>query len=104
MKLNQFGKLYIYIESLKKKKKRSFKNVISDAGEDITHQLGALVLHERGEALVQPQVRPPLERDKVPEPLVSHLVGDGGGHLKLGLGRVELSVEQQVLLPIYGKG
>ena len=42
--------------------------------------VGAHVLHHRCEALVQPQVVPPLHSDEVPEPLVGHLVGDHNGH------------------------
>ena len=44
-----------------------------------------LVLHPGGEALVEPEVVPPLHGDHVAEPLVRHLVGDDGGDALLGV-------------------
>ena len=59
-----------------------------------------VVLHEGGEALVEPQVRPPLHGDEVAEPLVRHLVAHHDRHpLLLRLRRL-LLVDQQRRLPV----
>ena len=49
------------------------------------------IFYIRCESLVQPQVRPPLHRHQIPEPLVRQFVGDDDRHplpglLRLGAG------------------
>ncbi len=56
--------------------------------------------HPGGEALVEPEVVPPVHGDQVAEPLVRHLVGDGAGDVLAVLLRRQLRVDQQVVLEI----
>ncbi len=56
-----------------------------------------LVLHPGGEALVEPEVVPPLHGDHVAEPLVGHLVRDDDGTLFLeGMAAVFGSMRRSV--------
>ena len=52
------------------------------------------VLHERGESLVEPEVRPPGGRDQVAEPLVGQLVGHNQGDAVLVAGAAQHGVVQ----------
>lgn len=60
----------------------------------------ALVLDVAGEAFVQPQVVPPVERHQVSEPLVGQLVRYHGGDPLVVVGRAAALVVQQVGLPV----
>ncbi len=59
-----------------------------------------LVLHPGGEALVEPEVVPPLHGDHVAEPLVRHLVGDDCGDVLLGGDGGGLGVDEEVGLAV----
>ena len=54
-----------------------------------------LVLHPGGEALVEPDVVPPLHGHQVAEPLVGHLVGDDEGDFLLCADGGGLGVDEQ---------
>lgn len=58
--------------------------------------IGAVVLEQRGESLVQPNVGPPFNRYTVAKPLMSPFVGDHSGHSQFAFVCVGLLVVQQV--------
>ncbi len=64
------------------------------------HFASGLVGHPGGEALVEPEVVPPLHGDHVAEPLVRHLVGDDGRRRPSVGDGSGLRVEQQVGLAV----
>ena len=50
-----------------------------------TIPIGAKILHKAGKPLVEPQVSPPLHRNKVAEPLVGSLVTYNYGNIFLNI-------------------
>ncbi len=73
--------------------------VVGDVGGEVplgVPVLRGLALHPGGEALVEPQVVPPLHGDHVAEPLVRHLVRDDGGDVLAAAGCALLLVDEQV--------
>ena len=67
---------------------------------EVVSRLG---LHPRGEAFVQPELIPPRHGHQVAEPLVGHLVGDGGEHLlAVGLGG-QLWIDQQGVVEVENR-
>lgn len=62
---------------------------------DVAHRVCTYVHDVGSEPLIQPQVRPPLHRDKVTKPLMRQLVRDCGKRSLLVQLRADDRIEQQ---------
>ena len=62
-----------------------------------------LVGHPRREPFVQPDVVPPLHRDKIAKPLVGHLVREDRGDLLPGVDRRRLGLGEQIGLAVENR-
>ena len=62
--------------------------------ENLDRPVDGVVLHEGGEALVEPEVAPPVHGHQVTEPLVGNLVGHDCRH------RLHDQVQVQVKVPL----